>query len=123
MKLCLIHMELGIMQICLRKLYKSAPFYNLNMKTEQSKTTIILMVLLVIVVGYVVVDKLIGYVGDKFDGIRDDGFQKGYNEGLTTAAVALIQQTQNCNPTAITLQNFTRYLVDVGCVVPQQQQP
>ncbi len=43
-------------------------------------------------------------------------FATGYNQGYTAAVVALAQQTENCQPTPITVGNFTRYVIDTACL-------
>lgn len=74
--------------------------------------TIILGVLLLVSVFYIVFEKVQAIEVNRLQ----QSYQAGYNEGLTAAVVALLQKTQNCNPTTIYIQNFTRELVDTACV-------
>jgi len=48
-------------------------------------------------------------------------FQEGYEEGLTDAIAAVYLQTQNCQPTTITLFNVTKEIFDLSCLKQEPQ--
>jgi len=45
-----------------------------------------------------------------------DTYQKGFDDGLTSAVNALFQQTGECKSTTIFMLNYTRSLIDVSCL-------
>jgi len=83
------------------------------MKIDKQKITIIaLSVVLFLVAQYIIIDK----VTEKRQEEMLQVFQEGYEEGLTDAVTALFDQTQNCQTTTITLNNFTKEILDYSCL-------
>lgn len=73
----------------------------------------ILVILLAAAIGYIAFDAVQESLNEQAQTI----FQNGYSQGVTDAVVSLYQQTENCQPTVITVGNFTKELVDTACLV------
>ncbi len=84
--------------------------------------TIILVIILVL--GFV---GAIGYiVWDKFKENQNMELayylQAGQQQGITAAVTQIYQETENCQPSVITIGNFSKQLVDAKCLEAYLQQ-
>jgi len=43
-------------------------------------------------------------------------YVQGYNQGVTAAVATLYQQTNNCQPTNIFMEESQRQIIDVACL-------
>ncbi len=43
-------------------------------------------------------------------------YQSGYNKGLSDAATAIYNQTENCHTTTLTIGNLTKTILDLSCL-------
>jgi len=46
----------------------------------------------------------------------NQAYEFGYEKGLSDSFTALFQQTQNCSPTILSFNNFSRQVIDVDCI-------
>ena len=85
---------------------------------EKSKKTIrILVLLLVISMGYIVVDKYMDSQEKKLFNV----YQEGYTKGVQEAVIGLYQQTSNCQPATINVGNVSRQIFDIACLQNTQE--
>jgi len=83
------------------------------MKMDKQKIIIIVLVVgLFLAIQYILIEK----VAEKKQEEMLQVFQEGYEEGLTDAVTAIFAQTQNCQTTTITLNNFTKEILDLSCL-------
>jgi len=89
---------------------------NMIVQKNVNRSGILILVLVVLVIGAV---SYIGYTkyAESKNAQLGEAYVVGYNEGITAAAVSLFQQTEQCQtPTAITVGNFTKQLIDTRCL-------
>lgn len=79
---------------------------------KQRITIITLSIALFALTQYVIYEKIIETRQHELVNM----YQEGYKKGLTDAAVAVYQQTENCQTTVITIGNFTKTILDVSCL-------
>ena len=48
-----------------------------------------------------------------------NSYENGYLQGITDAARLVYDQTENCQPTSVTVDNMTKNLFDLSCVNSQ----
>jgi preprotein translocase subunit YajC len=89
------------------------------MRLNQQTVNMVLVLLLVVAVLYISV----GWTQDRQDAKQAErdqelqgAFQQGYDQGITAAVVTLFQQTDNCQPTTINVQDNVRQIVDTACL-------
>ena len=79
--------------------------------------TLVLAVLLIVAVGYISFDK--------YQNIQDAqlriAYQQGYDVGITASVVSIFQQTEQCQVTTVTIGNMTKQIIDVACLITEQQ--
>ncbi len=83
--------------------------------SRQSIINIILIILLIIVIGYVAMDKY----SDARQAERVNLYQQGARAGYEQAVVKIMQEAVTCKAVPITYQNSTLNLIATGCL----QQP
>ena len=79
---------------------------------KQIIATISLGIALFLAVQYIVIDNWV----ERSRQDMIDAYQKGYGEGLKNAIGNILQQTNDCYTTTITLGNLTRQLIGVECL-------
>ena len=82
-------------------------------KIDKTKITIVVLaVLLTISVTYIGFEKLQDMRTKELQQV----YQQGYSQGVTDTVISLMQQTENCVSTTISVGNFTREVIDVACL-------
>ena len=84
---------------------------------KQRITIIALSIALFALAQYVIYEKIIESRQQELANM----YQEGYRKGLTDAAVAIYKQTENCQTTTITIDNFTKTIFDVSCLKVEQK--
>ena len=84
------------------------------MKLNTNILTIILAVLLLVAAVYIATN----WYQEGQLAKQQEAYQQGYNTGVTAAVVTLFQQTNNCNPTTINVQDNVRQIIDTACLTP-----
>lgn len=84
---------------------------------RQKITIIILSVALFALVQYVIYEKIVESRQQEIA----IAYQKGYDKGLTDAAVTIYKQTEDCQSTAITIGNLTKNVLDLSCLKIQSK--
>jgi len=88
------------------------------MKMDKQKITIIaLSIVVFFALEYILIEKL----DEKKQEEMIQVFQEGYEEGLTDAVSVIFARTQNCQPTTITLNNFTKEIFDLSCLQSESE--
>ena len=82
------------------------------MRIGNKKLVVILAVLLVLAVGYIIVDKVQRARTTQLL----TTYRQGYQQGLIDTVLTLYQQTEKCQTTTINTGNATRRVVDVTCL-------
>lgn len=83
-----------------------------------NKNKIIIIVLSVVLFSlaqYVIYEK----VSESISQDLGDSFESGYLQGITDAARLVYDQTENCQPTSVTIDNKTKILFDLACIDSQ----
>ena len=84
-----------------------------NKKIDKTKITItVLAVLLIISVSYIAIDKFQNMRINELQQV----YQQGYSQGVRDTVISLMQQTENCVSTTITVGNLTREVIDITCL-------
>ena len=81
--------------------------------------TIILAVLLLLAVGYIVMDKWAEAKVEKEQTLLQAGFEQGFTQGYEQAVMQLIQEAVKCQPVPITYMNASLQMIAIDCL--QQQ--
>ena len=82
-------------------------------KMEKQKIAIIaLSVALVLLFQYLLLDEFLEEKQLEMFQV----FQEGYEAGLTDAVTMIFEQTQNCQPTSIRVENTTKQIFDLSCL-------
>ena len=77
---------------------------------------------IIIIIGLLVVIFLIAQyvILDKWDEVNQqkamDAYRTGYEQGLVDAVTTVFGQTQNCQPTTLTIGNLTKQVFDLECL-------
>jgi len=53
----------------------------------------------------------------------EEGFQFGYEQGLIDGVSQIIIETQNCQFATISVNNLTRQVIDINCVLQTEESP
>ena len=75
-------------------------------------TTIILIIVLIIALGYII----FGKYQDSQDQKMQTVYVAGYNQGVTDSVIRIMQQTDNCQVTNVFANNVTRQIADAACI-------
>lgn len=84
---------------------------------KQKITIIALSIALFALAQYVIYEK----ITESRQQELSNAYQNGYKNGLTDAAVAVYKQTENCQPTNITIGNLTKTIFDLSCLNVEQK--
>jgi len=86
------------------------------MKKDKSMMVAVI-ILLVIAVGYIIVDKY----NEKKQQEQFSAYQQGVQAGYEQAVVQLMQQAMTCQPVPVTYQNQTINVYAMECVAAPEQ--
>jgi hypothetical protein len=79
---------------------------------KQNLVIIVLSVILFGLIQYVIFDM----IGETVSNEMVNSYQSGYNQGILDSVNAIYQQTENCNPTFVTIGNLSKEVIDFSCV-------
>jgi hypothetical protein len=72
----------------------------------------ILIIAVILLAGYIGVDKYNGYMV----GTMQNAYVAGYQDGVGAAVGEIVAQSQSCNPVPLYTENVTTILIDVACL-------
>ena len=52
-----------------------------------------------------------------------NSFELGYNSGIADSINAILEETDNCNIASISVNNFTRDVIDLSCLSFEEDLP
>lgn len=81
-------------------------------KPKPKTLNIILAIILILLIGYIVVDKYIEAKQKE----KLDIFQQGMQAGYEQAIVQVVQQAATCQPVPITIKNQTLEIIATACL-------
>lgn len=81
-------------------------------KSKPKIVNIILIIILILLIGYIAVDKYLDARQKQRAAIFQQGIQAGYEQAVTQ----LVQQALTCQPVPVTLQNQTINMIAVQCL-------
>ncbi len=79
---------------------------------NQKELTIVLAILLILAVGYIVIDKYTTYKEQKEQELIQQGAQKGYEQAILQIA----QQAATCNQVPLLVGNQSLNIIAVDCI-------
>ena len=84
------------------------------MRFKEKYLVIVLIILLILSLGYIVIDK----VGEVMQQKRNTLMQSAMGLGYKSAVIKLINEAGSCNPVPVTAGNVTLHLIAMECLTP-----
>ena len=86
---------------------------------NKKKIVVISAIALIIVMQFFLID----YFYETKQKQLSDIYNKGHTDGLTDAVSAIYYNLASCEPTSISVNNFTKYIIDVECLIDVPSTP